>query len=126
MKDFPSEQQNIVYDISNDAETREDRGDSVSETSMVRIIFGKPGGLLLINKKFLQFKYLSCTRLVKVQRSIAGSPHLLLEDAAYSGKPVKASPAKKLLLDYNVEVPLNVSKRKRDSNKPGHPAECSA
>ncbi|CAA2959058.1 Hypothetical predicted protein, partial [Olea europaea subsp. europaea] len=61
-----------------------------------------------------------------IQRSIAGSPHLLFEDATYLGKPVKASPLKKLPLDYNVEVPLNVSKRKRVSDKPSHPTEFSA
>ncbi|KAF5939989.1 hypothetical protein HYC85_021156 [Camellia sinensis] len=38
----------------------------------------------------------------KVQRSIAGSPHLLLEDGAYLGEPLKASSAKKLPLEYSL------------------------
>lgn len=40
MKDFSSEEENIVYDTSNDAETPEDRGDCLSETSMVDSISG--------------------------------------------------------------------------------------
>ncbi|CAI9784886.1 unnamed protein product [Fraxinus pennsylvanica] len=141
IKDFSSEDENIVYDVSNDAETPE--GDSVSETSMVDSIsaydfspddvvgvigqkhFWKARRAIVNQQKVFAVQVFELHRLVKVQRSIAGSPHLLLKDAAYLGKPVKASPAKKLPLDYN-KVPLNVSKRKMDSDKPSHPTECSA
>nr|UPI49081.1 EARLY FLOWERING 3-like protein [Osmanthus fragrans] len=144
MKDFSSEEENIVYDISNDAEIPEDRGDCVSETSMVDSIsrfdfspddvvgvigqkhFWKARRAIVNQQKVFAVQVFELHRLVKVQRSIAGSPHLLLEDAAYLGKPVKASPAKKLPLDYDVKVPLNVSKRKINSDKPSHPTECSA
>ncbi|CAI9755694.1 unnamed protein product [Fraxinus pennsylvanica] len=140
MKDFPSGEQ----DISNDADTLVDRGDSVYETSMVDSIsaydvspddvvgviglkhFWKARRAIVNQQKVFAVQVFELHRLVKVQRSIAGSQHLLLEDAAYLGKPIEASPAKKLPLDYNVEVPLNVSERKRVLDKPSHPMECSA
>ncbi|CAI9759630.1 unnamed protein product [Fraxinus pennsylvanica] len=65
-------------------------------------------------------------RLIKVQRLIATSPHLLLEDTAYLDKPMKISPAKKLPLDYIAKVPPNISKRKSNSEKPNTEIECSA
>ncbi|XP_022872053.1 protein EARLY FLOWERING 3-like [Olea europaea var. sylvestris] len=144
MKDFSSEEENIVYDTSNDAETPEDRGDCLSETSMVDSISGfdfspddvvgvigqkhfwKARRAIVHQQKVFAVQVFELHRLLKVQRSIAGSPHLLLEDAAYLGKPVKALPAEKLPLDYNVKMPLNVSKRKMDSDKPSPPMECSA
>ncbi|KAJ0089675.1 hypothetical protein Patl1_12985 [Pistacia atlantica] len=66
-------------------------------------------------------------RLIKVQQLIAGSPHLLLEDSPYLGKPsLIASPAKKLLPEYVVKPLPHISKCKDDSEKPLHKMECSA
>lgn len=58
---------------------------------------------------------------------MAGSPHLLLEDTAFLGKPsLKASPAKKLPSEYVVKPLPQIVKRKDDSEKPNHKMECSA
>lgn len=65
-------------------------------------------------------------RLIKVQRSFAGSPHLLVEDGAYLGKPSKGSFAKKLPLELIIKPPPHTVKHKDDSNKPSHNMECSA
>ncbi|KAF7139441.1 hypothetical protein RHSIM_Rhsim07G0144300 [Rhododendron simsii] len=65
-------------------------------------------------------------RLVKVQRSIAGSPHLLLEDGAYLGKPLKGSPAIKLPLEYIVKPSPHIVKHKDDSENQNQNMECSA
>ncbi|XVE88765.1 hypothetical protein DITRI_Ditri19aG0095200 [Diplodiscus trichospermus] len=64
-------------------------------------------------------------RLIKVQRLIAGSPHVLLEDTFYMGKPsLDVSPIKKLPSDYVPELPLIV-KVKENSQKPNISIECA-
>ncbi|XVF25078.1 hypothetical protein REPUB_Repub13aG0182800 [Reevesia pubescens] len=64
-------------------------------------------------------------RLIKVQRLIAGSPHMLLEDTLYMGKPsLDVSPIKKLPSDYVPEPPLIV-KVKDNSQKPNISIECA-
>ncbi|KAK6161929.1 hypothetical protein DH2020_001770 [Rehmannia glutinosa] len=65
-------------------------------------------------------------RLIKVQRLIAESPHLLLEDSGYFDKPIKPLPVKKLPLDYAIKAIPNVSKQKSDLEKPTRKKECSA
>ncbi|CAK9143965.1 unnamed protein product [Ilex paraguariensis] len=65
-------------------------------------------------------------RLIKVQRLIAGAPHLLLEENAYLGKPVRGSPAKKIPLEYILKAPANTAKHKEDFEKPNYKMECSA
>lgn len=62
----------------------------------------------------------------QVQRSFAGSPHLLVEDGAYLGKPSKGSFAKKLSLEFIIKPSPNTVKHKDDSNKPSLNMECSA
>lgn len=62
----------------------------------------------------------------QVQRSFAGSPHLLVEDGAYLGKPSKGTFAKKLSLEFIIKPSPNTVKHKDDSNKPSHNMECSA
>ncbi|OMO86607.1 protein EARLY FLOWERING 3-like protein [Corchorus olitorius] len=65
-------------------------------------------------------------RLIKVQRLIAGSPHVLLEDTAYLSKPsFKGSPARILPPEFIVK-PLPHTKLKDDNEKPSHKMECSA
>lgn len=57
---------------------------------------------------------------------IAGSPHLLQEDGAYLGKPLKAATAKKLPLEYIVKSPPKIAEQKVDSEQPNHTIEYSA
>ncbi|MBA0731941.1 hypothetical protein Gogos_016060, partial [Gossypium gossypioides] len=65
-------------------------------------------------------------RLIKVQRLIAGLPHLLLEDTAYLSKPsYKDSPGKKLPPELIVK-PVPQNKRKDEAEKLTHKMECSA
>nr|WAQ69509.1 EARLY FLOWERING 3 [Pyrus x bretschneideri] len=66
-------------------------------------------------------------RLIKVQRLIAGSPHLLLEDTAFLGtSTLRGSPATKLSSEYVVKPLLHVVKRKHEPEKPNNKMECSA
>ncbi|MED6222456.1 Protein EARLY FLOWERING [Stylosanthes scabra] len=66
-------------------------------------------------------------RLIKVQKLIAGSPDMLIEDAAYLGKsPPKGSTPKKLAIEYVVKPRQQNLKRKDDSEKLHHKMECSA
>ncbi|MBA0847389.1 hypothetical protein Goshw_017221 [Gossypium schwendimanii] len=65
-------------------------------------------------------------RLIKVQRLIAGLPHLLLEDTAYLSKPsYKDSPGKKLPPELIVK-PVPQNKLKDEAEKLSHKMECSA
>ncbi|MED6182163.1 Protein EARLY FLOWERING [Stylosanthes scabra] len=66
-------------------------------------------------------------RLIKVQQLIAGSPELLIEDAAFIGKiPLKGSTTKTVSLEEVVEPKRQNLKRKDDSQKLNHKMECSA
>ncbi|XWS26381.1 hypothetical protein CRYUN_Cryun26dG0027300 [Craigia yunnanensis] len=121
-----------------------DKSDDVSETSMVDSISGldispddvvgiigqkhfwKARRAIANQQRVFAVQVFELHRLIKVQRLIAGSPHLLLEDAAYLGKPsFKGSPAKKLPPEFIVK-PLPRTKHKDDSEKPSHKMECSA
>ncbi|KAL3351452.1 hypothetical protein AABB24_019844 [Solanum stoloniferum] len=64
-------------------------------------------------------------RLIKVQRLIASSQSML-EDSAYLSKAVKESSAKKLPLEYIVRDGHNVSKQRKNFEKPNTRMECSA
>ncbi|XP_022715078.1 LOW QUALITY PROTEIN: protein EARLY FLOWERING 3-like [Durio zibethinus] len=64
-------------------------------------------------------------RLIKVQRLIAGSPHILLEDTLYMDKPsLDVSPVKKLPMNYVSEPPL-IIKVKDNSQKTNISIECA-
>ncbi|XVF74463.1 hypothetical protein PTKIN_Ptkin13bG0112300 [Pterospermum kingtungense] len=64
-------------------------------------------------------------RLIKVQRLIAGSPHIFLEDTFYMGKPIlDVSPIKKFPSDYVPELPL-IANVKDSSQKPNISIECA-
>ncbi|KAL5755836.1 hypothetical protein ACOSQ2_020582 [Xanthoceras sorbifolium] len=65
-------------------------------------------------------------RLMKVQKSIARSPHLLLDDQLYMDKPpLNMSPAKKLPPKYILEASTQIVKPKDNSQKLDHRTECS-
>ncbi|RYR42303.1 hypothetical protein Ahy_A08g038765 isoform A [Arachis hypogaea] len=66
-------------------------------------------------------------RLIKVQKLIAGSPDILIEDAAFLGKsPPKGSTPKKLAIEYVVKPRQPNLKCKDESEKLHHKMECSA
>lgn len=68
----------------------------------------------------------NCDYHLQVQKLIATSPHLLLEDNSFLAKPIKVSSVKKLPLEYIVKVPTNTAKVKNDTEKQNHKMECSA
>ncbi|OMO66915.1 protein EARLY FLOWERING 3-like protein [Corchorus capsularis] len=121
-----------------------DKSDDVSETSMVDSISGsdispddvvgiigqkrfwKARRAIVNQQRVFAVQVFELHRLIKVQRLIAGSPHVLLEDTAYLSKPsFKASPARILPPEFIVK-PLPHSKRNDDTEKPSHKMECSA
>ncbi|XP_008244743.1 PREDICTED: protein EARLY FLOWERING 3 isoform X2 [Prunus mume] len=64
-------------------------------------------------------------RLIKVQRLIAGSPHLLLEDNDFLSKPaIKVPPVKKVPLEHALELPPLIVKPKDHPQKPHSSGEC--
>ncbi|XP_050363074.1 protein EARLY FLOWERING 3 [Argentina anserina] len=119
-----------------------DKGDDVSETSMVDSISGmdispddvvgiigqkhfwKARKAIVNQQRLFAVQVFELHRLIKVQRLIAGSPHLLLEDSAFLGTSLRVSPAKKLPADYVVKP--RMLKRKHESEKPNNKMECSA
>ncbi|KAL4335464.1 hypothetical protein GQ457_07G044940 [Hibiscus cannabinus] len=121
-----------------------DKSDDASETSMVDSVSGMdicPDDVVEIigqkcfwkarraisnQQRVFALQVFELHRLIKVQRLIAGSPHILLEDATYMSKPsFEGSPAKKLPSEFIIK-PLPHSKRKDYSEKPSHKMECSA
>ncbi|XP_021276001.1 protein EARLY FLOWERING 3 [Herrania umbratica] len=121
-----------------------DKSDDVSETSMVDSASGlaicpddvvevigqkhflKARRAIVNQQRIFAVQVFELHRLIKVQRLIAGSPHILLEDTAYLGKPsFEGSPAKKLPPEFIVK-PLPHTKCKDDTDKPSHKMECSA
>ncbi|PIN00275.1 hypothetical protein CDL12_27228 [Handroanthus impetiginosus] len=154
---LPSEDKHILRDISNDTESCEDkscrslqmgnleRGDSVSETSVVDSIsqlditpddvvgiigqkrFWKARKAIANQQRVFAIQVFELHRLIKVQRLIAASPHLLLEDSPYLRKPVKALPGKKIPSRYPIKAPIpNVPKQKTEPEKPSNRNETSA
>ncbi|KAL9662407.1 hypothetical protein QQ045_027240 [Rhodiola kirilowii] len=66
-------------------------------------------------------------RLIQVQRLIAGSPQLMVDDNAYDGRALKESPATKVpQLEYAIKPPVHSVKPKSISEKPNRDAECTA
>ncbi|XP_022754643.1 protein EARLY FLOWERING 3-like [Durio zibethinus] len=105
-------------------------GLDISPDDMVGIIgqkhFWKARRAIVNQQRVFAVQVFELHRLIKVQRQIAGSPHLLLEDMTYLGKPCsKGSPAKKLPPEFIVK-PQSHTKCKDDSEKPSHKMECSA
>lgn len=118
--------------------------DAVSETSMVDSICGvdispddvvgiigqkhfwKARRAIVNQQRVFAVQVFELHRLIKVQRLIAGSPQLLVEDNAYMAKPPKISPIKKLPLEYVLKSTLNTPKHKSDVEKPNEDTEFSA
>lgn len=102
---------------------------NISPDDVVRVInqkhFLKARRAIVNQQRIFALQVFELHRLIKVQRLIAGLPHLLVEDTSYLCKPVKASPAKKLQFDYILKALPGVHKNKGDSEKPDHTVECS-
>ncbi|XP_057959149.1 protein EARLY FLOWERING 3 [Malania oleifera] len=123
-----------------------DRSDDISETSMVDSISGldispddvvgimgqklfwKARRAIVNQQRVFAVQVFELHRLMKVQKLIAASPHLLIEDDAYLGKPtLKGSSAKRLASEYIVKPRQHSLKQRKDeSEKPTHDLECSA
>ncbi|XP_058224839.1 protein EARLY FLOWERING 3-like [Rhododendron vialii] len=121
-----------------------ERSDDASEISMVDSIsaldispddvvgiigqkhFWKARRAIVNQQRVFAVQVFELHRLVKVQRSIAGSPNLLLEDSAYLGKPLKGSPAIKLPLECIVKPSPHIVEHKDDSENQNQNMECSA
>ncbi|VVB10607.1 unnamed protein product [Arabis nemorensis] len=85
---------------------------------------------LLVTRGLEPVQLFELHRLIKVQRLIAASPDLLLDDVTYLEKAsAKSSPQKKLLQSEFIVKPLpRVAKHRDDSEKTNnhHKMECSA
>lgn len=122
-----------------------DKSDDVSETSMVDSIssldispddvvgiigqkhFWKARRAIINQQRVFAVQVFELHRLIKVQKLIAGSPHILLEDSAFLGVPsLKSSSAKKFTSEYVVKLPLQAVNCKDDSEKANDKMECSA
>ncbi|KAF5183319.1 Early flowering [Thalictrum thalictroides] len=122
-----------------------DRNDDASETSMVDSISGfdispddvvgmigqkhfwKARRAIVNQQRLFAVQVFELHRLIKVQKLIAGSPHLLLEHTAYLSKPpMRPSPTKKLISDYVVKSPILSLKQKAESQKPSQTTQCAA
>lgn len=156
VKEFVSEEQLIANDLINYTESQEvgackslqtgilNRGDDLSETSIVESISGtdicpddvvgiiglkrfwKARRAIVNQQRVFAIQVFELHRLIKVQRLIAGSPNSSLEDSAYLGKPIKSSSGKRIPLDSIVRESQSVLKRKNDSEKPNFRTEYSA
>ncbi|KAL7166420.1 hypothetical protein ACSBR2_037155 [Camellia fascicularis] len=121
-----------------------DREDDASETSMVDSIpgldmspddvvgiigqkqFWKARRAIVNQQRVFAVQVFELHRLIKVQRLIAGSPHLLIEGSAFLGKPLKGSSPKKLPIENVVKPSPHIVKHKDDSRNPNRKMECLA
>ncbi|XP_059639329.1 protein EARLY FLOWERING 3-like [Cornus florida] len=121
-----------------------DRNIDVSDTSMVDSIssldispddvvqvigqkqFWKARRAIVHQQRAFAVQLFELHRLIKVQRLIARSPDLLLENNLYLGTTsMEVSPAKKFRSNYVLEPPPSIAKQKEDSQKPNPTNECS-
>ncbi|MCD7469504.1 hypothetical protein HAX54_008604 [Datura stramonium] len=121
-----------------------DQSDELSETSMVEFVremdtspddvvriigqkhFWKARRAITHQQRVLAVQVFELHRLLKVQKLIACSPNVNLEDSAYLGKPLKRLSAKRISLEHSVKAPENVSRPKNDLEKPETRMECNA
>ncbi|KAK6927310.1 hypothetical protein RJ641_005901 [Dillenia turbinata] len=122
-----------------------DRGDDVSETSMVDSISGldispddvvgiigqkhfwKARRAIANQQRVFAVQVFELHRLIKVQRLIARSPNLLFEDSGHLGKPSLKSPTlKNLPLDNIVKSLHETVKHTDDDKRQNNMNECSA
>ncbi|GER32118.1 early flowering 3 family protein [Striga asiatica] len=145
--DFPSEDQNILHDISNKTEFQDrcrsqqmmtdlDRFDSLSENSVVDSVspldvtpddvvgvigqkqFWKARREIANQQRIFAVQVFELHRLITVQRLISASPQILLDDSAYFPKPIKlASPGKRKLLNNPLKENPHVGKPKGGPEK---------
>ncbi|KAL5697682.1 hypothetical protein ACHQM5_028801 [Ranunculus cassubicifolius] len=125
--------------------TNTERNDDASETSMVDSISGfdispddvvgvigqkhfwKARRAIVNQQRLFAVQVFELHRLIKVQKSIAGSPHLLLDHTAYLTKPIKAVPAKKQsAAEYLLEAPPQIVKQRVETHKPAQITESAA
>ncbi|GJX47979.1 early flowering 3-like protein [Tanacetum coccineum] len=118
--------------------------DAVSETSMVDSVcavdispddvvgiigqkhFWKARRAIVNQQRVFAVQVFELHRLIKVQRLIAGSPHLLVDDNGFIAKPPKVTPIKKLPIEYVLKPTVNTPKYKPDIEKPNDDLEFSA
>ncbi|KAL6528769.1 Protein EARLY FLOWERING [Orobanche minor] len=97
--------------------------DSLSENSVVDSVSGvdiTPDDVVgVIGQKHFWRARREIMKLIQVQKLIAASPHLLLDDSSFSTEPIKASPGKRKLLNNNpfIEIPC-VAQQKGETEKP--------
>nr|AAQ73529.1 early flowering 3 [Mesembryanthemum crystallinum] len=122
-----------------------DRANDVSETSMVDSVSGvevcpddvvgiigrkhfwKARTAIVNQQRVFAVQVFELHRLLKVQKHIAGSPHVLLEGAAFVGKTtLKDSAAKKFSSEFGVKAFVHTIKQKDDSRKPTDKTEGTA
>ncbi|XP_076934297.1 protein EARLY FLOWERING 3-like [Bidens hawaiensis] len=119
-------------------------GDAVSENSMVDSICGvdispddvvgiigqkhfwKARRAIVNQQRVFAVQVFELHRLIKVQRLIAGSPHLLVEENAYITKPPKVSPIKKIPIEYIMKSTIDTPKNINNLEKPNDDMEFSA
>lgn len=113
-----------------------DRNDDASETSMVDSISGfdispddvvgvigqrhfwKARRAIVNQQRLFQVQVFELHRLIKVQKLIAGSPHLLLEDTAFIAKPPVKVVAAKKQSDFLLKSSPQIMKQSIESWKP--------
>lgn len=118
--------------------------DAVSETSMVDSVCGvdispddvvgiigqkhfwKARRAIVNQQRVFAVQLFELHRLIKVQRLIAGSPQLLVDENAFVAKPPKVSPIKKIPIEYVLKPNLNTPKHRIDLEKPNDDTEFSA
>lgn len=106
-------------------------GFDISPDDVVGIIgqkhFWKARRAIVNQQRVFAVQVFELHRLIKVQKLIAGSPHLLIEDVSGLGKTsLVNSPAKKFSEDHNGGYPSQTTNHKEEQEKPGHQMECSA
>ncbi|KAD5508166.1 hypothetical protein E3N88_15869 [Mikania micrantha] len=119
-------------------------GDAVSENSMVDTIFGvdispddvvgligqkhfwKARRAIVNQQRVFSVQVFELHRLIKVQRLIAGSPQLLVDENAYLVKPPKVTPIKKISLEYVPKSTIDMPKNITDLKQPNDDMEFSA
>ncbi|GFZ16689.1 hydroxyproline-rich glycoprotein family protein [Actinidia rufa] len=122
-------------DRSDDASSETSMVDSISGVDIcpddvVGIIgqnhFWKARKAIVNQQRVFAVQLFELHRLIKVQRLIAGSPTVLIEDGAYLGKPLKVCSAKKVPLEYAVKPSPHIPEHKNDSENSNNKMECSA
>ncbi|KAF8023245.1 hypothetical protein BT93_F0677 [Corymbia citriodora subsp. variegata] len=106
-------------------------GLDISPDDVVGIIgqkhFWKARRAIVNQQRVFAVQVFELHRLIKVQKLIAGSPHLLIEDASGLGKTsLVNSLGKKFCEDRNGRYPSQTKSHKDELEKPGHQMECSA